>query len=161
MDSPSNRAIHSQSAVHCSLPSHATNDTYKTCPMQHLMHKIFWKGCQMGRCVKPVKGVKGASLHNKRMMVSALSRCEGCEWWFKFRELVGIFRSIRGRSVNNTNDTVRGMHSFPWKIAFFWTVNSVGEPCLLGWRTVLTRFGRRLYSIKVQRILCKDATSIV
>ena len=30
----------------------------------------------MGHCVKPVKGVKGASLHNKRMMVSLLSRCE-------------------------------------------------------------------------------------
>ena len=148
MDSPSNRAIHSQSAVHCPLPSHATNDTYETCPMQHLMHKIFWKGGQMGRCVKPVKGVKGASLHNKRMRVSALCRCEGCEWRFKFRELVGIFRSIRGRSVNNTNDTVRGMHSFPWKNAFFGTVNSVGEPCLLGWRTVLTRFGRRLYSMR-------------
>ena len=47
--------------------------------MQHLDRKIFRKGCKMGHCVKPVKGVKGASLHNKRMMVSALSRCEGCE----------------------------------------------------------------------------------
>ena len=31
----------------------------------------------------PVKGVKGAFLHNKRMMVSELSRCEGCECWFR------------------------------------------------------------------------------
>ena len=67
----------------------------------------------MGRCVKPVKGVKGAFLHNKRLVPSVLRGCEGCECRFKFRELVGIFRSIRGRSVNNTNDTVRGMHSFP------------------------------------------------
>ena len=44
--------------------------------MQHLDHKIFRKGCKMGHCVKPVKGVKGTFLHNKRMMVSLLSRGE-------------------------------------------------------------------------------------
>ena len=57
-------------------PFHATNRTYKNRTMQHLNHKIFRKGCKMGHCVKPVKGVKGTSLHNKRMMVSLLSRGE-------------------------------------------------------------------------------------
>ena len=47
--------------------------------MQHFDHKIFRKDCKMGHCVKPVKGVKGTSLHNKRMMVSLLSHGEGCE----------------------------------------------------------------------------------
>lgn len=47
--------------------------------MQHFDHKIFRKGCKMGHCVKGVKGVKGISLHYKRMMVSLLSRGEGCE----------------------------------------------------------------------------------
>ena len=57
-------------------PFHATNRTYKNRTMQHFDHKIFRKGCKMGHCVKPVKGT---SLHNKRMMASALSRCEGRE----------------------------------------------------------------------------------